>query len=239
MDIQSNAMWETWLDPNLKTIGGIWAGGCSPTARRSSQAGNQALPTAVPEPQQWQCQILNPLGHQGTPGDLNMVSVISPGMEYSFISGCEHGMYFCGLLYSWEIQWKYLRHEFPRMWNADKWFNTNQMSSAGRERQSKYDDTLTAKWTQRVVKWSLWVLSIFPFSFLFFVILGPHLWHMEVPRLGVESELQLPPYTTAPATWDPSHVCDLYHRSRQRWILNPRREARDRTCVLMDTSRVR
>ena len=27
---------------------------------------------------------------------------------------------------------------------------------------------------------------------LFFVFLGPHLWHMEVPRLGVELELQLP-----------------------------------------------
>ena len=24
---------------------------------------------------------------------------------------------------------------------------------------------------------------------LFFVFLGPHLWHMEVPRLGIESEL--------------------------------------------------
>ena len=26
-------------------------------------------------------------------------------------------------------------------------------------------------------------------SFFFFVFLGPHLQHMEVPRLGVESEL--------------------------------------------------
>ena len=25
--------------------------------------------------------------------------------------------------------------------------------------------------------------------FFFFVLLGPHLWHMEVPRLGVELEL--------------------------------------------------
>ena len=31
----------------------------------------------------------------------------------------------------------------------------------------------------------------------FFVFLGPHLRHMEVPRLGVESELQSPAYTTA------------------------------------------
>ena len=27
------------------------------------------------------------------------------------------------------------------------------------------------------------------FFFFFFVFLGPLLWHMEVPRLGVESEL--------------------------------------------------
>ena len=34
---------------------------------------------------------------------------------------------------------------------------------------------------------------------------------MDVPRLGVESELQLPAYTTASAAPDPSHVCGLYH----------------------------
>ena len=32
---------------------------------------------------------------------------------------------------------------------------------------------------------------------------------MEVPRLGVESELQLPAYTTATAMPDPSNVWDL------------------------------
>ena len=53
--------------------------------------------------------------------------------------------------------------------------------------------------------------------FLFF--LGPYPWHMEVPRLGVELELQLPTYSTATATQDSSHICDLHHRSRQCWIL--------------------
>ena len=33
--------------------------------------------------------------------------------------------------------------------------------------------------------------------------------HMEIPRLGVESELQPLAYTTATATWDLRHVCDL------------------------------
>ena len=56
---------------------------------------------------------------------------------------------------------------------------------------------------------------------------------MEVLRLGVESELQLPAYTTATATWDPSRVFDLQHSSRQHGILNPLSEARDGTRVLM------
>ena len=50
--------------------------------------------------------------------------------------------------------------------------------------------------------------------FFFFVFLGPHPWHMEVPRLGVETELQLPAYATATATLDLSLICDLHHSSR-------------------------
>ena len=45
--------------------------------------------------------------------------------------------------------------------------------------------------------------------FFFFVFLGPHFWHMDVPRLGVKSELELPVYTIATATPDPCHICDL------------------------------
>ena len=58
---------------------------------------------------------------------------------------------------------------------------------------------------------------------------------MEVPRLGVESKLQLLAYTTdtatatatATATQDPSRIWDLHHSSWQHWILNPMSEARD------------
>ena len=68
-------------------------------------------------------------------------------------------------------------------------------------------------------------------------IFGGHcLWHMEVPKLGVESELQLLVYTTATARWDPSHNCDLYCSSCQCQILNPLSEARDWTRILMDIS---
>ena len=41
---------------------------------------------------------------------------------------------------------------------------------------------------------------LFFFSFYFFVFLGLHMQHTEVPRLGVKSELQLLVYTTATAT---------------------------------------
>ena len=56
---------------------------------------------------------------------------------------------------------------------------------------------------------------------------------MEVPRLGLKSELQLPAYTTAIAMQDPSRVCNLHHSSRQRQILNPLSKARDQTHNLM------
>jgi len=59
------------------------------------------------------------------------------------------------------------------------------------------------------------------------VFLGPHLWRMEVPRLEVELELQLPVYPTATAMPDLSCILDLHPRSRQHWILNPLSEARD------------
>ena len=39
------------------------------------------------------------------------------------------------------------------------------------------------------------------------------MWHVAVPRLGVELELQLPAYTTAIAMLDLSCVFDLHHSS--------------------------
>ena len=65
------------------------------------------------------------------------------------------------------------------------------------------------------------------FYSFFFAFLGLHLWHMDVPRLGGESELFLTAFTTAMAVGDLSHICDLHHSSRQQWILNPLSEARD------------
>ena len=71
-----------------------------------------------------------------------------------------------------------------------------------------------------------------------FFFLGPHLWHMEFPRLGVKSELQLQDYIIYRATQDSSRVCNLHHSSQQCRILNPLSEARDQTHNLMVPSRI-
>ena len=82
-------------------------------------------------------------------------------------------------------------------------------------------------------------LSFFCFFFFFLLFSIPHLWHMEVSRLGVESELQRPVYAAATAMPDMSCVCNPHHSSRQHWIPNPPSEARDQTHILMDTSQIR
>ena len=72
----------------------------------------------------------------------------------------------------------------------------------------------------------------------FFFFLGLHLGYMEVPKLGVKLELQVPAYATATAMQDQSQVCNLYHSSWQCWILNPLIETRDWIHILMNPSQV-
>ena len=60
-----------------------------------------------------------------------------------------------------------------------------------------------------------------PLVIFFFFFLRLHLQHVEVPGLGVETELQL-----------------LTQQPQQCYILNPLSRARDRTLIVMDTSRV-
>ena len=62
------------------------------------------------------------------------------------------------------------------------------------------------------------------------------IWHIAVPRLEVELELQMP--ATAIAT-EGSELClQPSHSSQQHWIPHPLRMARDQTRVLMGTSRI-
>ena len=78
--------------------------------------------------------------------------------------------------------------------------------------------------------------ELFPQFFFFF--LGLHLWQMDVPRLQVESELQLPAYATTTATSDPWCICNLHHSSRQCRILKLLSKARDQTSYLMVPSQI-
>ena len=71
------------------------------------------------------------------------------------------------------------------------------------------------------------VTIYFYFILFYFLPLGLHPWHMEVPRLGVQSELHLLAYATAIATRDLSLVSDLHHSLWQCQILNPLSKGRD------------
>ena len=91
-------------------------------------------------------------------------------------------------------------------------------------------------WSQTLMvtpAFSLDCTLLFTYFFILF-FLGLHLQHMEVPRLGVKSELKLQAYTTVTAMQDMSHECDN-GSLQQCQILNPLKEARDRTCILTDT----
>ena len=80
--------------------------------------------------------------------------------------------------------------------------------------------------TARSVDVVFWGFFVCLFVCLF-AVLGLHPHHMEVPRLGVESELQLPVYATATAMPALSCIFDLHHSSWQRQILNPLNKDRD------------
>ena len=61
---------------------------------------------------------------------------------------------------------------------------------------------------------------------------------MEVPRLGIRSELYPLAYARATATPDLGCICDLHHSSWQRRILNLLSKARDQTHNLMVPSQI-
>ena len=48
------------------------------------------------------------------------------------------------------------------------------------------------------------LFSFLFFSFCFLLFSGPHLGHIEVPRIGIKLEPQLLAYATATATLDPA-----------------------------------
>ena len=50
---------------------------------------------------------------------------------------------------------------------------------------------------------------------------------MEVPRPGVESEMQLPAHTAVTAMLETSLICDLHHSLWQCQMVKPLSKARD------------
>jgi len=57
--------------------------------------------------------------------------------------------------------------------------------------------------------------------FFFFGVLGPHLWHMEVPGYGSKSAYDLPAYATATAMQELSCSCTAAHGNARS--LTPKR----------------
>ena len=57
------------------------------------------------------------------------------------------------------------------------------------QRKLIFDDYLYTTQLLTSISHNSLFLFFFFFFFLSFVYLGPHLWHMDVPRLGIESEL--------------------------------------------------
>ena len=83
-----------------------------------------------------------------------------------------------------------------------------------------------------------------PFSFLFIIIIIIILLFRAVPMAYGSSQARSQIRDTAAglhhshSNAGPSRICNLHHSSRQEWMLNPLREARDQTCILMDPSQV-
>ena len=101
--------------------------------------------------------------------------------------------------------------------------------------EARCHQELHSRCEQKKLQKTLLCVFLFCFVFFCFWLFRVTLLHMEVLRLGVESELQLPACTTATETRDLSRICDLHHSS---WQLSKATlsKARDGTSVLIDTS---
>ena len=93
-------------------------------------------------------------------------------------------------------------------------------------RPGKSSSRVSALWAHLICFFLLLLwLDFYHIIISYFVFLGLHPQHVEVPRLGVESELPLLAYATAVPNL--SHVCDLHPSSQQLRALNPLSKAGD------------
>ena len=124
------------------------------------------------------------------------------------------------------VSWSSRSNIFPA--SHKEWTNLQPASPA-----VEFCIWLCSKWLRLLIFLCccLWLQLRF-----FFFFLGPHLWHMEVPRPGMKSELQLPAYTTL---WIRAASVTYVTAQDNVWILNPLSKARKRTHILTDASRIR
>ena len=62
----------------------------------------------------------------------------------------------------------------------------------------------------------------------------PYLWHIDIPRLGVKSELQLEPMPQPWQHW--IQAVSAAYTAVYGKILNPLNQARDQTPILIETT---
>ena len=82
------------------------------------------------------------------------------------------------------------------------------------------------------------ILYFFQFFFFGLFRAAPAAYEGSQARSRILMEVWPLAYTTATATPDTRHVCNLHHISCQCWILNSLSEAGDRTYILMDASQI-
>ena len=74
--------------------------------------------------------------------------------------------------------------------------------------------------------------------YIYILFLGLHPWHMGVPRLGSELELQLPAYTYRHSNVGSKPNLRPTPQLTAMMDPQPLSEARDRTCILKDASQI-
>ena len=109
-------------------------------------------------------------------------------------------------------------NKMPRLFTFTSKIGKNYLEDSGATRWKESGSLIVRNWTPLAITY------IFPLVFFFFFLFffsGLSLQHMEVPRLGVWSELQMPTHATA--TQGPSQVLDYTAahgttRSPNHWV---------------------
>ena len=92
--------------------------------------------------------------------------------------------------------------------------NKKQLYTFKAKQQNHFAASLEEKKQKEIPQLSFYVVVIVLVCLFVLVFLGPHWWHVEIPRLGIKSALKL--MATATATQDPNLVWKLHCSSQQQ-----------------------